>query len=186
MHRRALELQRAAVRGAPSFGRQRPSPTTLECGKLRDQLLASMDGRLQYHQSGARHAARGILVDLPGTAPAHCPTRSHTVQTDRRLHYLCDRRLSVTAFQPPYDPCNVAWLGDDLQQSSSLPCAPCAPRRCACSADSAVPEVRRVLNLDPMLCGVVVELDRLSTGLGKLVAALNTPTTRGTTALYPL
>ena len=36
------------------------------------------------------------------------------------------------------------------------------------SADSAVPEVRRVLNLAPMLCGVVVELARVSCGSGEL------------------
>ena len=132
-----------------------------------------MAGGLQHHPGGARHAAPAPRFALPGTAPTHRPTRLHTAQPDRRLRSVCGRSLSATAFQPPYDPCNVAWLGDDLQQSSSLPCAPCAPRRCACSADSAVPEVRRVLNLDPMLCGVAVELDRLSTGLGRLGGAWN-------------
>jgi len=139
-----------------------------------------MAGGLQHHPGGARHAAPAPRFALPGTAPTHRPTRLHTAQPDRRLRSVCGRSLSATAFQPPYDPCNVAWLGDDLQQSSSLPCAPCAPRRCACSADSAVPEVRRVLNLDPVLCGVVVELIDLVPvwgGLGGLGTALEGPYT---------
>ena len=132
-----------------------------------------MAGGLQYHPGGARHAAPAPRFALPGTAPTHRPTRLHTAQPDRRLRSVCGRSLSATAFQPPYDPCNVAWLGDDLQQSSSLSCAPstmCTAAVCLqiCSADSAVPEVRRVLNLDPMLCGVVVELDRVSCGSGEL------------------
>ena len=167
-HRRALELQRAAVRGALPWAQLVHPSATLECEHRRRPVMAAMACGLQPHPGGARHAARRYHNDQTGTAPTHRPTRLHTAESDRRLRSVCGRSLSATAFQPPYDPCNVAWLGDDLQQSSSLPCAPCAPRRCACSADSAVPEVRRVLNLDPMLCGVVVELDRLSTGLGRL------------------
>ena len=41
------------------------------------------------------------------------------------------------------------------------------------AAESAAHYVRRRLNVDPMLCGVVVELDRLSTGLGRLWGAWN-------------
>ena len=68
----------------------------------------------------------------------------------------------------------TTWLGshgDDVQQSSSLPRAPCAPCRVRNTAGSAAHDVRRWLNVDPVLCGVVVELDRLSTGLGKLQGA---------------
>ena len=78
-----------------------------------------MAGGLQHHPGGARHAAPAPRFALPGTAPTHRPTRLHTAQPDRRLRSVCGRSLSATAFQPPYDPCNVAWLGDDLQQSST-------------------------------------------------------------------
>ena len=170
-HRRALVLLCPAVRGALSLRSSVHPSATLECEQPWQPMMAAMACGLQPHPGGARHAARRCRNDQPGTAPTRRPTRLYTAQPDRRLRSVCGRSLSATAFQPPYDPCNAAWLGDDLQQSSSLPCAPCAPRRCACSADSAVPEVRRVLTLDPMLCGVVVELYRLSTGLGRLGGA---------------
>ena len=79
--------------------------------------------------------------------------------------------MSAAAFQPPHDPCDVAWLGDDVQQSRSVPRAPCAPRRVRDAAESAAHDDWRGVNVDPMLCGVVVELDRLSTGLGRLGGA---------------
>ena len=49
--------------------------------------------------------------------------------------------------------------------------APCAPRRVRDAAESAAHDDWRGFNVDPMLCGVVVELDRLSTGLGRLGGA---------------
>ena len=143
-------------------------PATLECEqRRRPVMLLWLEGFSTILAALAmlllRPASR-CQVLLPLTAQPACTQPSLTAGCAP----CAGRSLSATAFQPPYDPCNVAWLGDDLQQSSSLPCAPCAPRRCACSADSAVPEVRRVLNLDPMLCGVVVELARVSCGSGEL------------------
>ena len=64
----------------------------------------------------------GVVVELDRLITGlgrlgHRPTRLHTAQPDRRLRSVCGRSLSATAFQPPYDLCNVAWLGDDLQQT---------------------------------------------------------------------
>ena len=132
-----------------------------------------MAGGLQHHPGGARHAAPAPRFALPGTAPTHRPTRLHTAQPDRTLRSVCGRSLSAAAFQPPHDPCDVAWLGDDVQQSRSVPRAPCAPRRVRDAAESAAHDDWRGFNVDPMLCGVVVELDRLSTGLGRLGGAWN-------------
>ena len=126
-----------------------------------------MAGGLRHHPVGARHADPAHRFALPGAVPTHRPSRLHTAQADRTLRSVCGRSLSAAAFQPPHDPCDVAWLGDDVQQSRSVPRAPCAPRRVRDAAESAAHDDWRGFNVDPMLCGVVVELDRLSTGLGK-------------------
>ena len=126
-----------------------------------------MAGGLRHHPAGARHADPAHRFALPGAVPTHRPSRLHTAQADRTLRSVCGRSLSAAAFQPPHDPCDVAWLGDDVQQSRSVPRAPCAPRRVRDAAESAAHDDWRGFNVDPMLCGVVVELDRLSTGLGK-------------------
>ena len=127
-HRRALELQRAAVRGAPSLRSSVHPPATLECEHPRRPVMAAMACGLQPHPGGARHAARRCRNDQPGTAPTRRPTRSHTAQPDRSLRSVHGRRSSGTAFQPPFGRCKVARLRDDVQQSRSSRRPPCAYR----------------------------------------------------------
>ena len=127
-HRRALELQRAAVGGAPSVRSSVHPPATLEYEQMQQPVMVAMAGGHRHHPGGARNADPSLWFAMAGAACAHCPARSHTAQPDCSLRSACGRSSSGTAFQPPFDACNVASLGEDLQQSRSLWCAPCADR----------------------------------------------------------
>ena len=101
-------------------------PATLECEHPRWPVMAAMACGLQPHPGGARHAARRYRNDQPGTAPTRRPTRSHTAQPDCSLRSVHGRSSSGTAFQPPFGPCKVARLRNDVQQSRSSRRPPCA------------------------------------------------------------
>ena len=140
-HRRALELQRAAVRGAPSLRSSVHPSATLECEHLRRPVMAAMACGLQPHPGGARHAARRYRNDRPGTAPTHRPTRSHTAQPDRNLLSVCGRRPLSAADGPPFGGCQAALLGGGVRARWSTSRAPGAHHGAATLLVSAAPEV---------------------------------------------
>ena len=114
-HRRALELQRAAVRGALPWALLVHPSATLECEHRRRPVMAAMACGLQPHPGGARHAARRYHNDRPGTALTHRPTRLHTAQPDRNLLSVCGRRPLSAADGPPLRGCHAALLGGCVQ-----------------------------------------------------------------------
>ena len=77
-HRRALELQRAAVGGAPSVRSSVHPTATLECEQLQQPAMPAMAGGLWHHPGGARDAAPSLCFAMAGAACAHRPSRSHT------------------------------------------------------------------------------------------------------------
>ena len=97
-HRRALELQRAAVRGAPSVRSSVHPTATLECEQLQQPAMPAMAGGLWHHPGGARDAAPSLCFAMAGAACAHRPSRSHTAQADRTLRSACGRSSSAAAF----------------------------------------------------------------------------------------
>ena len=140
-HRRALELQRAAVRGAPSLRSSVHPSATLEYEHLRRPVMAAMACGLQPHPGGARHAARRYRNDRPGTAPTHRPTRSHTAQPDRNLLSVCGRRPLSAADGPPFDGCQGALLCGGVRARWSTSRAPGAHHGAAPVLERAAPEV---------------------------------------------
>ena len=140
-HRRALELQRAAVRGGPSLRSSVHPSATLEYEHLRRPVMAAMACGLQPHPGGARHAARRYRNDRPGTAPTHRPTRSHTAQPDLNLLSVCGRRPLSAADGPPFGGCQAALLCGGVRARWSTSRASGAHHGAATLLESAAPEV---------------------------------------------
>jgi hypothetical protein len=140
-HRRALELQRAAVRGALPWALLVHPSATLECEHRRRPVMAAMACGLQPHPGGARHAARRYLNDRPGTAPTHRPTRSHTAQPDRNVLSVCGRRPLSAADGPHLGACHAALLGGGVRARWSTSRAPGAHHGAATLLESPALEV---------------------------------------------
>ena len=144
-------------------------PATLECEQRRRPVML-----LWLEGFSTILAALAMLLLRPASrCQVLLPLTARPACTQPSLTAGC-APCAVGACQPlPFNhhTTRAMWLGSATTCSRAAACLVHHVHRgrapCACSADSAVPEVRRVLNLDPMLCGVVVELDRLSTGLGK-------------------
>ena len=140
-HRRAVELQRAAVRGSLSLRSSVHPSATLEYEHLRRPVMAAMACGLQPHPGGARHAARRYHNDRPGTAPTHRPTRSHTAQPDRNVLSVCGRRPLSAADGPHLGACHAALLGGGVRARWSTSRAPGAHHGAATLLESPALEV---------------------------------------------
>ena len=88
---------------------------------MRERPMVATAGVDQYHHDGLRQVPQRRHDDMPGTALAHCHTRSHTLQPDRNLRAPCRRTLSATAYQLAIDACNAAWLGCSVLATRSSP-----------------------------------------------------------------
>ena len=118
-HRAALQVQRAAVRGAPDLRSAVHPPTALVCWQVCGPLTAPMASILRHHPGGARQAAPGGPVDDPGAAAATRLRLSSTAQPDIRLHSVGGRRLSGAATEPTFDGSRAAVPGSSVVASRS-------------------------------------------------------------------
>ena len=141
-HRAALQVQRAAVRGALNVRSAVHPPTALVCWQVRGPRTAPMAAVLRHHPGGARQVAPACSVGESGTAHTPHPRHASTTQPDIRLHYPSGRRPSDAALEPLFDGCQAAALGSSvaaLRSSRRPPCACRCVRRCV---DGAAHEVR--------------------------------------------
>ena len=133
-HRAALQVQRAAVRGAPDLRSAVHPPTALVCWQVCGPLTAPMASILRHHPGGARQAAPGGPVDDPGAAAATRLRLSSTAQPDIRLHSVGGRRQSGAAWERAFDGPQAAVPGSSVaarRSSRRTPCACLGLRRCS-------------------------------------------------------
>ena len=141
-HRAALQVQRAAVRGALNVRSAVHPPTALVCWQVCGPLTAPMASILRHHPGGARQAAPGGPVDDPGAAAATRLRLSSTAQPDIRLHSVGGRRLSGAATEPTFDASRAAVPGSSVGASRSLRRPPSCYRGAAPVAGRPMPEAR--------------------------------------------
>ena len=145
---------------------------TLVLEQMRARVIDLMAGSSQGHHPGTRQVPRHRRDDVPGNVLAHCQTRSHTPQPDRNLRAPCRRTLSATA------------INSLLMRATRLGLAVARWRPVAHPAHIVhgvcttavlyiymllagdLGDVRPHVQVNPSPCDVVVELDRLSSGLG--------------------
>ena len=105
-------------------------------------------------------STRQVLLPLTATSRTH----RHRL-TARSAGRVAGARLPLPFNYHMMRNYQVARLGSGMQESRSSPRAHAVRCRAAPVLRSAVPEVRADVKVIPVCCGVVVELDRLSTGL---------------------
>ena len=128
LHRRALELQRSAVRGSLSLRSSVHPSATLECEHRRRPVMAAIGLRASAPSWRCSPCCSALPQRQPGTAPTCRPTRSHTAQPDRNLLTVCGRGPLSAADGPPLGGYHAALLGGGVQQSMSSRRPPCAYR----------------------------------------------------------